>query len=64
MSQVELFLNGFDSFRIVYLALEASRNEADLNRKELIRYWHKCFGRRASPEAPFVAFPFLVRDVR
>jgi ubiquitin carboxyl-terminal hydrolase 34 len=63
MTQVELFLTGFEAFRVLYLALEASRNEADLNRKELIRFWHKCFGRRASPESPFVAFPFLVREM-
>ncbi len=63
MSQVEKFIEGFESFRALYLALEATRNEADLNRKELIRFWHKCFGRRATPDSPFNAYPFSVRDM-
>jgi ubiquitin C-terminal hydrolase len=63
MSQVEKFIAGFESFRALYLALEVTRNEADLNRKELIRFWHKCFGRRVTPDAPFNAYPFSVRDM-
>ena len=61
MAQVESFIHHFATFKAIYLALEATRNEADLNRKELIRFWHKCFGKRAA-DGKFMAYPFLVKD--
>lgn len=62
MAQVERFVQNFEAFRAMYFALEATRNEADLNRKEMVRFWHKCFGTRTS-EGTYVAFPFAVKDL-
>ncbi len=39
-TQIDSFVRNFGAFRGLYLALEATRNEADLNRK--VRVWRAC----------------------